>query len=447
MGFQKLQLLIKNFLAQAGAVSSTAERTRIRTEVLQEFTKKQRRAPHSFWQRIWTPQVSTATISIATLLVLLNAFSIFPGKSVSAGEIVPQFGPVEIVRDKKTIMVTERTTLNSGDIVRVGNRASAELIFDQFTSVANDRTEVKILGEDSLFLSSGSLENNATESGEILTERGMVRLQPGAEFQMNVSGSGETHIVLRKNRLAVSDLFDRETVMKGGEELRLRTDTELSLQEIPEDLQLSTTQILAVESKLVIARTKLLSSIEHFRDKNQETGTADFESAQKTFRSIAQVLNSSRNLTIIKRTNFGLIKNEDVFAMVSHKTQSPILLSEIRAVEILLNLVETQHDRFAFSKQKTDVASFDRFVLLDRVFQFASPEEQKYGDILKQEYILSFYRKIMNEPLKIDQASRLNEELEKMAETEITRSFLLRVKKLLAPDLAELLAEKMQKQF
>lgn len=447
MSFGNLQKQLLAFLTQASTSAAPAEKTRIKTEALSAFSAQKTTTP--LWSRAFFSRYSTATVSaVLGLFVIGGGLLMSLQGRTTAGEIRPQYGPVEIQRGGETLLVTEQTDLRKGDIVRVGNRAAAELIFpDRFTSLAHDRTEVKILAQDALFLSSGKLKSDVQQSGEILTERGRVRLQPGADFDLQVSDSGEAHILLRKNRLSVVDLFDRETVLREGEELRLRTDTALTDQDMPRDLELSTTQLLAIDAKLVIARTKLLSGIENFVRQKDTVGWEDVSSAEETFRSIAQVLNASRNLTIIKRTNSDLIKNKEIFAMVSQKTKNAQLLAEIQALETLFRLTKEKQDWFAFSLAETGIQSYDRFVLLDRAFQLTTAQERRLGEVLKQEYVLSFYRKIMNPPLKMDQVLALDAALQTLPKTEITREFLFRVKALLAPDLAEILAEKMAVEF
>ena len=448
MGFEDLERQLKKILKTQKVSTDPSVRARIRMQILEKFAEHYQSDPNPFWKRIFAPKTSILAFAAVSIFILFNAFPVI-GNKLSAGQIVPKFGLVEIVRDGEIILVREKTPLRIGDTIRVGNRAEAEITLpEKFISTAKTRTELRVVDRGKLFLEQGALENQVVRGGEISTNRGMIKSFPGATFEVTVSESGETRIVLKKNQVSVTGWQNGEIMLREGEELRLRTDTKLLAREMPQDLKLSTAQLLAIRSKLIIARTKLLNGIEKSLARNDDrSAEKDFRSAQKTFLSIVQVLKSSRNLEITKRENIDLIKNHEVFARLSQKIDDVTLLTEVQALETLFGLIETNHTSTAFSIPRTSVKSFDRFVILDRIFQLGTPQQRKLGEALKQRYVIAFLRKVLNEELKIDQVSILNQGIAELPKTKIARDFLVRVKNLFAPDLAALLNEKIESVF
>ncbi len=232
-----------------------------------------------------------------------------------------------------------------------------------------------------------------------------------------------------------------------GEELRLRTDTTLVDKEIPEDIKLSLAQIQAIEAKLIITRTKILTGVEKVLEGEKKDAENDLASAKKSFQSIVQVLEASRNLQIVKRKYVDTIPLTEVVQRVAEKTNDLALLQEARAVQVLLELVEINRTKLGFGFEKTGVQAFDRFVLLDRLFSLGTGKDPYFGEILKQKYAVSFLQRIQNNELRIDQVLLLNEEMEKLPHNELTRDFLGRVALLFPPDLSTMLEEKIESEF
>jgi hypothetical protein len=387
------------------------------------------------------------------ILAVTAGFGIWGNGSINtqAGTISPTFGPVEIVRGEEVILVKLEMPLRVGDIVRIGNKAEAELDFPKkFVATAKTRTQLRIIDKDGVFIDEGSIHGKAFRGGEVTTKRGFIKSSPGAEVEVTVSPTGETQITNYQNQVRVFDWGNGEVLLNTGEELRLSTDTDLSKKnmEFPENLRLSITQLKAIEAKLVIARTKVITGVE--KDSRHLYGPAgrDFASAEKTFRSIAQVLNSARNLEIATRKNLNLIKNEDIFAMLSQKLETNhSLLIETKAVESLLSIINNQNQRFGIVPGKTGVEAFDRVVLLDHVFALGTEAEESYSSILKQKYAVTFLQQIQNETLRIDQITKINEAIAQLPRDHRAQDFLTRVQNLLSPDLAEILAEKVENIF
>ncbi len=427
--------------------------TETRQHILSAFVQEKNKTPLPSFLEIFLRRVlnSRKQLTTAVALASIGVFWMLSNLSedIYAGKILPKFGPVEIVREGKTILVKEEMDLQVGDLVRVGNNAEAKVTLpNQMVSTARTRTSFQVVDDKTIFLEKGELKNTAFRGAEIATERGVVESAPGAEFLVNVSGSGETEITPEKNWVHVFDLNNRKAVLNAGDKLTLRTDTVLAgHDEIPDDLLLSKAQLRAIRAKLVISRSKLLTGVDQLLVGKDSAAKKDIVSAQKTFRSIAQVLYTARNLEITKRRNLASIKNSDILALVKTKTQDEELLQEIAGIENLFVIVDQSTDQIAFAPTDTGVESFDRYVLLKQLFALGKEEQQVGQEVLLNKYIIAFLRKVQNEELRIDQLTVLNAEVEKLPKTQLAREFLGQSMNLFAPDVAGILEEKLQKTF
>ncbi len=445
MGFEDLEKVLRTLFKNAEIPHSTEQRERIRFQALEAFS--QRREPVPFMKRFFSPRISTAAFAAVSFLVLFN---IAPGKFLSAGELHPKFGPVEVLRGDDIILIDKAFSLKKGDVIRVGNNSEAEIIFpNKFTSTVKSSSQLKVVQKDSLFLEKGTLEGVSEKDGKISTQRGVISSPSESMFRVLVSESGETYVInlSQASPLTVFDWKDGEMKLLAGEELRLRTDTALVNREIPEDLKLSLAQIQAIGAKLIIARTKILTGAEKLLAGETRGGEEDLASAKKSFQSIVQVLEASRNLQIVKRKYIDNIPLTEVVQRVAEKTDDLALLQEARSVEVLWELVERNKSSLSFGFEKTGVPSFDRFVLLDRLFSLGAGKEPYFGEVLKQRYVVSFLQQIQNNELRIDQISLLNAEIEKLPRNELARNFLERVVVLFPPDLSTMLEEKIENTF
>jgi len=446
MHFDDLEKRLRKFFSSQKNTPDASRKTPIRVEILDAFANQSQKG---FWHNFLFPKTSMAAFAMASVFVL---FSLFPlgNSDLNAGKILPKFGPVEIVRDGKTLLVDAETALEVGDFVRIGNSAEAEIFFPgKFSAVAKKQTQFRVVDDNSLFLEIGEINKNTIQEGEISTDRGFVRSSPGSQFSVLVSESGETKIVNTKNTITVFDWNEGSSDLTAGEEIQLRTDTLFSGEEgfVPNDLNLSIAQIMAIRSKLLIARTKLLTGFEKSIDGDKYAAERDFSSADRTFRSIVQILSSERNLKITKRKNLDVIQLNEVFVRLMDKTEDEKLLTETKALETLFKIIRDNKSKLAFGAEKSGSTSFDRFLLVERIFELGDENQQKLAHVLKEKYAISFLRKVQNESLKIDQISTMNDEIKKLPKTELAREFLETVEKFLAPDLAEILGKKIEHVF
>lgn len=390
MGFEKLQKRLQEFFkAETKIPVNNAQKVRIHERVLVEFSKKKTPAR---WQKIWKSSwIRSATFGA----IILSLFPIIGGEK-SAGELTPS-GLVEIVRDGKIFIATEETSLQIGDQILVGNKASAEIqLRKSLTTVAGERAEIRIPRGDSLFLVKGSLDGKLS-GGSIETNRGTIDANNTAALNVSVSNSGETHIRPRENDIWITAWDNERALLSEGEELRLQTDTQLP-PKIPEDLRLSSSQILAIRAKLLIARTKALNSIEARLHQDNEKALSDFESADRTFCSVAQVLKSSRNLQVLRRENLDLMQRSDVISRLTERTERENLLENAYAVDTLLDIVETERDP-QFLTIDSGLLIFNRYVLLQRLFAPLPTELRAQGWLLQEQYIAALAQQIMNAPV------------------------------------------------
>jgi len=440
MGFEDIERILRKFFGKAKKTQRLP--STLKEEVLQQYREKYVTPPRSGWERLFEKRSLIAALCGFGLLFILN---IFPGSY--AGKVEPIFGPVEIVRGEKVILVQVPTKLNVGDIVRVGNNAEAKVVFPEFISTAGNRTQFRVTSRNSLFLENGALKNQVARNAEITTDRGIISGPAGALFDVWVSETGETKVVLTENSLSVFDWNDGEKILNPGEEIILRTDTLLTEKNLPSDISLSLDQILAICSKLVIARTKIVTGLEKMREDDYKSANRDIDSAKRTFRSLVQVLETTRDLQITERKNLDLIALSEVSDKLAQKTNDQKLIAETRAIEELFSLVDVYRDRVAFGGSLTGVSAYDRFVLLNHVFSLGTEKQQFFGNILKQKYVIAFLQKIQNEELRIDQISQLNEYVSLLPKNEISREFLVHLKNLLSPNMAGILEEKIEQVF
>ncbi len=442
MGFEDLEQKLKKFFHQESAQTDYLQKARIKELAFNRFSAKKM----SIWQKLNAFLVSKYALSTLGLALLIGFIPLL-NNQIYAGEISRESGLVEIIRDGKKIILDGKSRLKVGDEIIVSNNANAKIsLRNNFESELYENTKVKVDGRNSLFLVNGQL-NNDLESGKITTNKGEIFAKSPSKFFVDVTSSGETHILPRKNEVSVRNWQGEEIKLTAGEELRLRSDTKLSTKLLPQDISLSNAQIKAIRSKLFITRTKAINYIENEISRDFEKADADLKSAEKSFKSIAQILKTSRDLkTLLPRENVEMLKISDIYPRVAKKTKNVAILREVKAVEKLFEIIfKTNH--FDLKLSQTGVLSFDRYVLVSRIFAQNDAKTFDLGNILRDQYIQSFVGKIMNEELKIDQISVLNQEIKKIPRTTIAKFFLRKVGEKLPPDLRELLAEKLEQEF
>jgi len=442
MGFEDLEKELENLFRKGKCPDRTAMRQRIFMNTMEAFANEREQCPffHS-WRRVFSFRNSKIAFAVTSFFVLFN---LLPGQSLlSEGEVIPKFGPVEIVRGENVILVENATKLQSGDIVRVGNNSEAEVVLPRdFTSTAKSSTQIRIVDRDTLFLEKGSIESNVSNKGEVSTQKGLIQSSPGSSFYISVSPSGETKIVnlSKEESVAIYDWKEGEMTLNAGEELRIRSETVLGNEEenFANNTSLSLLQIETVRNKLIIARTKLLTGVEKMTADKKKDALEDIDSAKGTFLSIVQVLDSSRNAELsLTRKNVENMPLGEVARALIQKTTNENLVTETKALERLFVLTEKNLSNMSFQVIRTGVTSFDRFVLLDHIASLGTQEESAWINILKQKYVASFSQKILNEEGKNAQIIALQNEIDQLPKNALAQDFLKRVGKLFPEELVE----------
>lgn len=440
MGFEDLEQKLHKFLTKEAQSVDLIQKIQIKEQALAEYSAKK----NGFWTTLWInfssykySKLATSAVAIALLVGILPVLN----NQLYAGEISSKNGLVEIMRNGKKMIITDKAKLKVGDEIIVSNNANAQInLRNNFQSEVFENSKLKLTGRSKIFLSEGQM-GNALQKGTISTVRGEISAKSPSNFLIDVSSSGETKIMPQKNSVFVKNWEGTEIELTAGEELRLRTDTVLSNQELPRDINLSLTQIKAVRAKLFIARTKALNYFENSKN------SRDLEPATKTFKSIVQILKTSRNLQpLMPRENINMINIEAVYEKLSKKTKDVKLLNEVKAVEVLIKTAQNTRN-LNFDIPQTDVLSFNRYVIVSRLFAQKNSPEKELGDILRNQYVNSFAQNIFNEELRIDQISVLNGEVKKLPLTTMAKYFLAQVKTQLTPELQELLEEKIEDRF
>ncbi len=442
MGFEDLEYKLKKFFHQEELTVDNSQKARIKELVWRKFSAKKL----SFWQKLLFVGNSKYALSGVLFFLLIVAVPII-NNQIYAGEISRESGLVEIIRNGKHIILDGKSRLRVGDEIVVNGHANAKLTLkNNFKSEVLSNTKIKIDGRNSVFLIHGQL-NNDLKSGKIITNKGEILAREPSSFFVDVSNSGETRVTPRKNKVAVRNWQGEEIKLSAGEELRLSSDTKFTSQLLPRDLNLSNAQIKAIRAKLFITRTKAVNYIEKVIDGNKKEAQREKLSAEKTFKSIVQILKTSRDLkTMWPRENIEMVEIDDIYARVAKKTNNKNLLTEIKSVAKLLKIIREQ-DKFDLELLDTGVKSFDRYVLVSRLFSKDNSETFELGNILRHQYVNAFVAKILNEELKIDQISVLNSEVRKLPRTTMAKFFLKKVGEMLTPDLQKLLAEKVESEF
>jgi hypothetical protein len=445
MSFEDLEKHLRHFFHKALPDADSALENRVFSNTMKAFGETKKKMP--FWQKIFAPRTSLIAFSAVSIAVLFN---VFPGNQgfLSAGEISPKYGPVEILRGEDMILVEETMKLHRGDIIRIGNKAEADIFFpDRFSSTLKSKSQLRVVDGDSFFLEKGLLTGRIfDEESEISTARGFIKSTPGGVFSLKVSESGETEVTSEKKTLSVFDWKEGQAVLSEGEILKLRTDTSLSHRKIPSDLNLSFAQIQAIRAKLIIARTKALTAVEKALSGDDTSAKKDIASAHRSFLSIAQVLDASRDLEIMTRKNLDTISMPDVLVSLREKNVNAPLFKEAKAVKGLLAAVQQNFHHFGFALETSPFQSFNRFVLLKRIFAF-DQEKDFSQNVLKQKYVVAFLRDVLDEEIRIDQISQLNQKISLLPITTESKEFLWIAKNMLSPDLADMLAEKIDMVF
>ncbi len=447
MSFSDITRKIKAFYTTSSTLSNQTIKETVKYKTLNTFRAQKRERKRTIIA-LWRYRFSFA-FSLFFIVGMIGFLqSSLRDQQLLAGEIQPMVGPVEIIRGKESLLVEDPVDIFIGDIIKTGTRGEVKIsIPNEFTSIAKNRTQFRITNKKTLFLDKGVLENKTQRSLEVATDRGFIKGASGSEFQVSVSDSGETEVLPHKNVVQIFDLWDGKLDLNPGETVKLRSDTRLTNKTIPDDLKLSNAQIRAIKSKLTIARTKIVTGVQHSTMSENQLAVKDFESAKKTFTSLTQVLKTSRELEIARRKNLKQLSTKDVYPEMKERLENETLLSEIKAIEILFDILSQNKDQLAFSPQNSDVEAFNRYVILKRLIDLGTPEQQDLSRLLLHKYVVNFLQKIQNKEVRIEQIAMLDAQIDKLPKNKTARKFLYQVRDLFSEEFAKIVDEKIRYRF
>ncbi len=447
MSFDDLKHKLRLFFVSSSTPVDLELKQKIKTKITESFVRQKNKKTRAIIS-LWRYRLSFAFSLFLIVGSLGFLQSSLQKQYLLAGEIKPINGPIEIIRGKESLFIKDPVKVFVGDIIKTGTHGEAKIsIPNEFTSIAKNKTKFRITNKKALFLDKGTLKNSALRGVEIATDRGFVKSSPGSEFDVSVSETGETKITQNKNIVQVFDLWDGKISLSEGEVVKLYSDTQLKNIKFPNDLNLSNSQINAIVSKLVISRTKIITGLEALLENNNRKANSNFLSASKTFRSIVQVLLTSREMEIARRKNLKEIDINDVYTSLKEETNDQKLLAEIKSVEILFHILEDNKGKITFNYTPTKVVSFDRYVLLKYLISLGTKTQQQLTNSLLQKYIENFLRTIGNKELRIEQIALLNEDIDKLPKNKTAKEFLNKIKDLFPPEFKTILKEKIEKYF
>ena len=446
MGFEDLEARLRFVLGQTAPTPPTAVKTRVAELAQSRFKEQNQQGRWLRWRVYFSRTLSLSAMSA----LLLGATGIVDmpllGNQV-VGQIESRGGVVEIIRGDESLLVADTESLRVGDWVRVGHRGEALITTDHFASNVESGSWLKVERPNTVYLDRGRLHSTHWQTAQIKTDRGMVKTADGGGVAIEVADSGETHVLPSRQKVAVFDLNNGQLFAEAGERVVLRSDTVLTDAIIPTDLELSNAQIEAILGKLAITRTKALTGIENMLGGERERAHREIMSAEKTFRSVVQILDSERDLTIARRVNLDSVLVADVYTALQARTNRTDLLTEAYALEQLFAVLAQNKNSIAFAPMDTGVAAYDRYVLLHYLASVATPKQAEALHVLADNYVVSVLRKVQQSPVKIEQLAYLNQQVDALPVNTDSERFLMALKQHLSPDLATALGEKMTYRF
>ncbi len=442
MRFEGIELRIKEILQKGQSHASGSARFRVKNRALRAFEVSPVNTFRNRWSWFFSPSLKYGVLSVFVLGLVGTFNTPFTNNQTIAGKVKTEDGVVEVIRGNESYLINDEADLYVGDWIKVGNRGKAQFISDNFASRIKPGTKLRVLESDEIFLAEGSLQGTSLQDFKVRTKKGLVQGQSGSGVAIEVNPTGETRVLPTAKTVQIFDLHSGQLMAARGEEVLLRSDTFLQSAHIPQDLSLSNDQIAAALGKLAIARSKILTGVKKMLDGERNAAHRDIVSAEKTFRSILQVFETTRDLEITKRVNTENYTLDEVFTELALKTQRADILTEALAVKTIFDVLAYNKNNIAFAPVDTGVKAYDRYVLLGYLASLGDESQSEVILDLADTYVISVLQKVQNQPVKIDQIATLNEAVDQLPANTQAREFLEKLSESLAPDLAQILQEK-----
>ena len=443
MGFEDLEARLKFLFDTPQKKADLSFKVRLREKTLAQY--KTGYEPHrSYKTRFLFARFLSLGAMSAFMLGVIGVLEVPFLSNQVVGEIESQGGVVEIIRGDQSLLVSGRQDIRAGDWVRVGHTGQASITTDHFVSEVESGSWLKVEHSNQIFLDKGKINNTSSQDAKIKTDRGLVNNDFGSEVAVEVSETGETRVLPSHQNVVIHDMNDGQLSATPGEKIVLRSDTVLSRTEsVPLDIGLSRDQLEGIIGKLVIARTKALTGIENMLNGERNQAHAEIVSAEQSFRSVIQILDSGRDMVINRRVNLEAVAVTDIYPALAQKTDRLDILTEAYALEQLFAVLEQNRNSLAFAPVNTEVRAFNRYVLLQYLASVASPEQAAALNTLADNYVVSVLRKVQQSPIKMEQLAYLNEQVEALPRNAQSQKFLRSLQARLSPDLAIALEEKL----
>lgn len=447
MVFEDLEIRLKKVLSEINPQPKDSFKMALKAQALKSYQSKSQPYAWLKFRRYFARTLSVSAMS-AFALGAIGFLDVPMLSNRVVGEIKSEGGVVEIIRGNESLLVSGTQDLRQGDWIRVGHRGQAHITTDHFESEVASGSRLRMERSSRIFLDKGRLSNTASQATQIKTIRGLVKNGLGSEVAVEVSETGETRVLPGSLNVLVYDLNDGQMLAQAGEQVVLRSDTVLTQPAVsPTDLELSNKQIEGILGTLIITRTKALTGIEHMLLGKSTRAHAEIISAEHSFRSVAQILDNGRDMTLSRRMNLETVSVEDVYPALALKTDRLDVLTEAYALEQLFAVLEQNKNSLAFAPVETEVASFNRYVLLQYLASVATPDQAAALYTLADNYVVSELRKVQQSPIKMEQLAYLNSQVDALPRNDDAVKFLKGLESRLSPDLASALNEKLSALF
>ena len=400
----------------------------------------------NLWEQLRYRIALTPLLMASLVLVTWSAWDWVDPTAV-AGRINPLEGSVQIVRDGTSRTISHSEDLLVGDWIQTGASGRAEIFLtNQMASTAESGTFVRVSDANKLFLEQGELNNLAVSNTEIATNRGAVLSPSGSSFALKVSSTGETKVSPQTNKVQVFDLREGSLSLQAGEEVWLKSDTELSQDHSLLLDRLAPSHLRTLQAQFNIVRSKIITALQLVQDQNHDAAKKNLASARQSYVATLALIQNGRESTVAKRKNLERTPLQSVVeSLKRHQAPAPVL-DEAIALAVVLKLAESikSHDWLVAPSEQID---FNRYQLLWHLLRQATEWERDQARILLEHYPLSFLEPVEKEALWLDRISILNQQIDQLPNNSIAEAFLEQVARRMNQNLAQIVEEKMQNKF
>ena len=231
MGFHDLEQRLKNFYRKIEKPqASQITKRKLQFEALEAFRNQKAYQKSTGLMGLWSFLKSgRLKPAVAFGLVALLGASFF-GNNSKPSTLVSLEGLVTVYRDGEAHLISGSFDLEPGDGIETASSSKSKILAKgRFEVLLSPESEVRYTAQRNLFVASGNIQADLFKSGKIVTDRGTVQTSSEGTVRVEVSGSGETLVVLEDNQAYVQDWKQDRQTLALGDSVRFRTDTILAL--------------------------------------------------------------------------------------------------------------------------------------------------------------------------------------------------------------------------